>query len=688
MVRISRKISIVLLSIYHVIMILLLIILPLIQYEFQVPNRIGTTAGIRDFGFSGNYLFSTEGSNGLCVYDISNPLVPTYINKDTTPNTASGIVISGSYAYIVDGSTLKIFNISNPYSLNYLGQASLSGTGKNIVINGNFVFIAADLNGLDIINVTDPANPSFVNNIAVPNRANEVKILGNHLYISCYGGGLRIYEISDPINPTEVGSWTQTPCVYSTAIKDSIAYVGNTNGLTILDVSIPGAPQVISEINMIYSIKMEIKDNILIVLAGGLVLIDVMNPYFPVKIAYSQSGTFDNFKAYNHRLYIGSGLFPVLYVLDILPFQILRILFPIIMIISLITVNGLLIYKYKFRKKPKILAEKLKSEKKEKDELIKLDEGKYSQVKNEPNIYRGGIIKGGEYIFKVKVENDTDYNITDVNVKILSYPKESLNLLGDEIRIISKIEKGGFISPSFSFRPNIDCIQGNIHSLVTYIDEVNQPHIINVKPHEIKMVCGLLKPKKVDISKFRKVAIDLLNFEKTGEDIQFPYNVNLLFEKLKVLLPEQNFEIITEPEEKLVNNRFIGTFLGFAEGKYSKKEVGIKITLTGSINEENCVGKIEGFCEEPAMLIPLINEFSQLMEEKIDEPLDCTRVLRLVRKKEVPWTNIEELISEFNWDASHAQKVLDSLVEQKILTRKIKTYEKGIRYYFPGLIKD
>ena len=87
------------------------------------------------------------------------------------------------------------------------------------------------------------------------------------------------------------------------------------------------------------------------------------------------------------------------------------------------------------------------------------------------------------------------------------------------------------------------------------------------------------------------------------------------------------------------------------------------------------------------MLAPLINEMDELAKEEIEEPLDCTKIIRLVQEKDVPWTTIEELIAEFNWDPAHVNSVLNSLIKEKIFIKKRESAEIGTRYYFPSLVK-
>jgi len=255
------------------------------------------------------------------------------------------------------------------------------------------------------------------------------------------------------------------------------------------------------------------------------------------------------------------------------------------------------------------------------------------------NVKRGGVIQGGKYVFKIKAENNTDFNITDVVFQIISYPEDSIELNGEAYREIQKIDKGGLVSPTFEFLPTKDCIVGTIHSTVTYIDHLNKPHTINVEPYTISMICGLLSPKQIDVGRFTKIMEELLDFSKAGEEVKIPYNAKLIYDKMKKVLPDHNFWFVTRPEEKILGNMFIGEFNGFAQGKYNQKEVGLKITITGEKEGHSCVGMIEVFGQDRSMLPPLISELSKKMIiwncSNCNAPLDKEDVEKLLKNQVV-----------------------------------------------------
>ncbi|MFX1323810.1 MAG: hypothetical protein ACFE8N_02565 [Promethearchaeota archaeon] len=255
-------------------------------------------------------------------------------------------------------------------------------------------------------------------------------------------------------------------------------------------------------------------------------------------------------------------------------------------------------------------------------------------------VLRGGQIEGGEYIFKVKIINDRKFNITDVNVHILSYPEESLNIsrldskpqTSPDRAKFHKISKGGgFVSPTFVFRPKKDCIKGTIHAVVNFINEEDQIETINVKPHEIRLICGLLQPKSISNEDFENLTKDLLTFKAVGEEFTVPYNADKLYQKLLVLLKNKNFEVI-DVEKEEIDGKFIGVIKGFAEGTFSKNSVGLKLTLTGKFEAQESILKVEIFAEDVDMSPSLISEFEEAVNPQSCPECDENLPFELVKR--------------------------------------------------------
>jgi hypothetical protein len=267
--------------------------------------------------------------------------------------------------------------------------------------------------------------------------------------------------------------------------------------------------------------------------------------------------------------------------------------------------------------------------------LPELDSKKIQDVR----VTRGGQIEGDRYMFKIKVINEKEFNITYVNIQILSYPSESLDLILERERggksvdrvKINKITKGGFVSPTFMFLPKSDCIKGTIRAVVNYINEKDEVETIVMQPYEIRIICGLLKPKPITIEEFDNFSQDVINFQRVGEEIEVLIEPKLLYEKMLVLLEKKNFAIL-DTEEQLIQGKFFGVIKAFAEGSYSKNTLGLILTLTGIKNQKKSVLKIETFAEDKDMSPALISEIQDNVLPKICPECGVSIPNELLRK--------------------------------------------------------
>ncbi len=264
-----------------------------------------------------------------------------------------------------------------------------------------------------------------------------------------------------------------------------------------------------------------------------------------------------------------------------------------------------------------------------------------ADIESQPvRVLRGGQIEGGEYVFKIKVINNGKFNITDVNIYILSYPEESLILSRidshpesspDRVKFHKISKGGGFVSPSFIFKPNKDCIKGTIHSFINFINEEDQIETINVEPHEIRMICGLLKPRVVSNEEFENLTKDILIFKRNDEEFTIPCKAEELYQKLHGLLKSKNFAIVNA-EKQESEGKFLGVIKGFAEGSFNKNAVGLKLTLTGNQNEQESVLKVDIFAEDEDMSPSIISEFKNAVNPHCCPECEKNLPIELVRK--------------------------------------------------------
>jgi len=222
---------------------------------------------------------------------------------------------------------------------------------------------------------------------------------------------------------------------------------------------------------------------------------------------------------------------------------------------------------------------------------------------------RGGEFVGNRMRFKVKVVNETPYTITDVTIYLLSFPKDALRLAGnkDDCKF-SKIEPGGFRSPTFDFLPTQDCVRGEVVAGVSYVDMTGIAHTLSTEPFVIRAVCDLLIPDQVSPEDF---ALKLQSHEHGEIVIKVDeWTPEEMFEKSLRITDESNFfEVSSKMEVK--DGVVFGKISGLAKGKYTGKSVGVQITVTGPSGEKGATCTIRVSGEDQAMILPAIDDLKE-----------------------------------------------------------------------------
>jgi DNA-directed RNA polymerase subunit RPC12/RpoP len=207
-----------------------------------------------------------------------------------------------------------------------------------------------------------------------------------------------------------------------------------------------------------------------------------------------------------------------------------------------------------------------------------------------------------------------------------------MELAGENVKTISRIEVGGFRSPQFTFYPTKDCVQGKVVATVSYIDFLDQLHTMSVEPYLIRSVCDLLQPLKKTSEAFNLVLAEL---EKTQQEQTLDWNAQVLFTKAEKILPAKNFHIV-DCEERIVGGEFIGTIRGYAEGKYTQKKIAVVILISGPENGRHSCVKVEALGEDVAMLPTTIDELADTMDSWIclrcGAPLELEQVEEMGRR--------------------------------------------------------
>ena len=195
-------------------------------YPPTIPTYIDTTNSATGVFVSGDYAYVADRKSGLAIIDVSDPLNPSPPSYIVTTDAATDVFVAGKYAYVTVGfSGLAIIDVSdplNPVAPNYIDTA---GYAQSVFVSGDYAYIAEYENGLAIIDVSDPLNPLGPMYVDTIGEAIEVYISNNFAYVVNMRNRLTRINVSDPSNPGSPSYINSTGVATSVFVSGDYAYV-------------------------------------------------------------------------------------------------------------------------------------------------------------------------------------------------------------------------------------------------------------------------------------------------------------------------------------------------------------------------------------------------------------------------------------------------------------------------------
>ncbi|MDT8304106.1 MAG: hypothetical protein RQ760_21670 [Sedimentisphaerales bacterium] len=211
-----------------------------------------------------NHAYLAAGSEGLRIFDISEPDSPKQIGQCRTNADAWDVWVSGKYAYVADlqkGITLiDVSRPSKPQKLSLVTWDEKKPMAEIVRGEGKTVYVAAGRHGLVVIDVSNPRGPKIVNQYkSGPNSFGEGLCVRNGLVYLSNGNnnnknenGLFIIDTRKPNSLKVKGKCTFSDWVEGVCLAGNHIFITNTqSGVRSIDVSDPNQPRLVDSFGSI-----------------------------------------------------------------------------------------------------------------------------------------------------------------------------------------------------------------------------------------------------------------------------------------------------------------------------------------------------------------------------------------------------------------------------------------------------
>jgi hypothetical protein len=269
----------------------------------------------------GNYLYVADGEAGLEILDVSDPENPFVAAYYDTESECIAVYVEGGSAYIADGNGgLLVIDVGIPTNPQEDWSLPTEGFANDVDVQNQYAYVGTGDYGLRVIDINTQTEVAEFD--IEDQETYSVQVMDDFAYLGD-GNGLRIVNITNPLTPTEEAFYTLLdPGIYSTMdvhVTGSYAYVTDMlNGLTILDISDPSNPELIITISQPLSTGVFVLGTtVYLTHIEGLRTLDTSTPSNPIdKGYYNPSGFCSKTLVSGSYAYL-SALTGGLYILDI-----------------------------------------------------------------------------------------------------------------------------------------------------------------------------------------------------------------------------------------------------------------------------------------------------------------------------------------------------------------------------------
>lgn len=229
-----------------------------------IPGRIPPTTGAGGMALSGQKLFvsyANPNAPELRIYDLTTPSAPVLDSNTPLSNRAFDVAVGGNVMAVAQTDGLFLFDISNPAAPVARGSitADSQGSGNVTVENGLAYWTATTFEGnfdgtLHVVDIADPNQPVTLGTLSVSGLSTKPVVADGVAYLSSFTQ-LRTIDVSDPSQPTELAHFDyNTPSSFvdgDVAIYEDVLYVtSQVNQTRVFDVSDPANPQLIDLVDI------------------------------------------------------------------------------------------------------------------------------------------------------------------------------------------------------------------------------------------------------------------------------------------------------------------------------------------------------------------------------------------------------------------------------------------------------
>lgn len=231
---------------------------------------------------AGDYAFIPSGYPGVQIVEIEHDWPAEPLGDLAPVGQTNDVAVSGRYAYLADGPAgLVVVDLVDPASPLIVGTAALPGGSSAfwIAAEGSRVCILDAARRAHTIDVSEPSKPEFLAQSTLPAIPHELVLSGGWAFIPCGSSGLVMLDLNDGRDRGRMWVYDTPGWADDVAVQGHLAYVVDSYGLLILDVTNPPEPLLVGQ-SVVDGSQISVDGDYACLSRGydGIALVDIRDP--------------------------------------------------------------------------------------------------------------------------------------------------------------------------------------------------------------------------------------------------------------------------------------------------------------------------------------------------------------------------------------------------------------------------
>lgn len=205
-----------------------------------------------DVAADNGLLAVAEGTNGVSLFSLANPMSPLLAAQIDTAGTAQAVALSGNLLAVADGTNgLVLIDVSDPPNAYITRQIYVGGNALGVAIAGDFAYVAVSnpgvsgrLSALVRVDLTTGIVWDLLS-VAGSTGLQDIAVAGDQIYLLTPSSLLVYGEIGGSLALVGQVVVTSSANARQLFVGGGLADVGQISGYSVVDVSDPASPTVI-----------------------------------------------------------------------------------------------------------------------------------------------------------------------------------------------------------------------------------------------------------------------------------------------------------------------------------------------------------------------------------------------------------------------------------------------------------